>query len=52
MHQCQIYNAFQQIQTTKTAISAYEETIKMFREQCSIINGFLDQRRGTHEEHG
>ncbi|CAK8689620.1 unnamed protein product [Clavelina lepadiformis] len=49
-----IYNDFQarqqEIQITKTAISAYEETIKMFNEQCSTLNGYLEQAAGTHDE--
>nr|XP_018668591.1 phosphatidylinositol 3-kinase regulatory subunit gamma [Ciona intestinalis] len=46
------FNARQQdIQNMKTAISAYEETISMFKEQCSTLTTYMDQAQGSHEEH-
>ena len=43
--------SLQSIQNNKTAIAAYEETVKMFKEQCRILNNYLDQARGSYDEH-
>nr|CAB3264881.1 phosphatidylinositol 3-kinase regulatory subunit gamma [Phallusia mammillata] len=50
-----VYHSFttrqQDIQITKRAISAYDETISMFKEQCTMLNKYLEQAKGTHDEH-
>ena len=47
----QLASMFQEIQSNRTAISAYEETIKLFKDQCNTLNSFLEKSRGSHDEH-